>query len=341
VATVTFLCCLLAIRWAEEQFNRESVLFRESERLELGRWLVHMVRDRGDTPSFGQAMLCVAIILIVQFFISMTLSAHAPGEMTFAYLARTLVVSQVGCIFAPVAIMTVMLTRRPARTLLLERWPRSWHVASAAALAVVMHPLSTRLGEVIRDLYPVGNDALEGMKAIGEALDGAPSWWMVVALMGLLPAICEELALRGFVLSGLRHVGHKWWAIGISAIAFGAIHMFLQQKIAAAAVGLAIGYLAVQTGSLVPCIVFHAIHNSLQLYVVRRLAELNGANSQGWEGWLLGGEEPVIHGTAAVAICGVIAAGVLWSLRGAPYRPTEEEQLEEARQRQDASLAGA
>jgi sodium transport system permease protein len=117
--------------------------------------------------------------------------------------------------------------------------------------------------------------------------------------------------------------------------------MFLQQKIAAAAVGLAIGYLAVQTGSLVPCIVFHAIHNSLQLYVARRLAELNGANSQGWEGWLLGGEEPVIHGTAAVAICGVIAAGVLWSLRGAPYRPTEEEQLEEARQRQDASLAGA
>jgi hypothetical protein len=31
VALVTLGCCLLAIRWAEEQFNRESVLFRESE----------------------------------------------------------------------------------------------------------------------------------------------------------------------------------------------------------------------------------------------------------------------------------------------------------------------
>ena len=78
VAAVTLACCLLAIRWAEEQFNRESVLFRESERLELRRWLVHMVRDRGDTPSFAQAMLCVAVILVVQFFISVAMSAQQP-----------------------------------------------------------------------------------------------------------------------------------------------------------------------------------------------------------------------------------------------------------------------
>jgi sodium transport system permease protein len=339
VTAVTLACCLLAIRWAEEQFNRESVLFRESERLELRRWLMHVVRDRGDTPSFAQAMLCVAIILIIQFFISVTLSTHAPGELSFAYLARTLLVSQIGCIFAPVAIMTIMLTRRPARTLLLERWPRLWHVAAAAALAVVMHPLTKRLTDGIRELYPVGTDALDGMKAIGMALDSAPSWWLVVALMGLLPAICEELAFRGFVLSGLRHVGHKWWAIGISAVAFGVIHMLLQQKIAAATVGLVIGYLAVQTGSLVPCIIFHAIHNSLGLYVAHRAAE--DANPQGWTAWLVGGEHPVVYGAAVVTFCAVCAAAILWTLRGAPYQPTEEEQLEAARHRQDASLAGA
>jgi sodium transport system permease protein len=316
------------------------VLFRESERLELGRWLVHMVRDRGDTPTFAQAMLCIAIILIIQFFISVTLSAHAPGELSFAYLARIMLVSQIGCIFAPVAIMTIMLTRRPARTLLLERRPRWGHAAAAAALALVMHPLTKRLTDGIRELYPVGTDALDGMKAIGTALDSAPNWWLVVALMGLLPAICEEMAFRGFVLSGLRHVGHKWWAIAISAVAFGVIHMLLQQKIAAATVGLVIGYLAVQTGSLLPCIVFHAIHNSLGLYVAHQ-AEANDAATQGGAAWLVGGEAPVIYGPAVVAACGAVAAAILWSLRGAPYQPTPEEQLEEARHRQEASLAGA
>ena len=76
VVGVTLVCCLLAIRWVEELFSRESVLFRESERLELGRWLVHLVRDRGETPTFGQGLLCVALILVVQFFVNLALSAR-------------------------------------------------------------------------------------------------------------------------------------------------------------------------------------------------------------------------------------------------------------------------
>ena len=39
VAVVTLLACLMAIRWAVEQFNSESVLFREGERFNLGLWL--------------------------------------------------------------------------------------------------------------------------------------------------------------------------------------------------------------------------------------------------------------------------------------------------------------
>jgi sodium transport system permease protein len=58
VIGVTAVCCLLAIRWAIDQFNNESVLFRESERLDLGLWLRHLVRDRLDTPTAGEALLC-------------------------------------------------------------------------------------------------------------------------------------------------------------------------------------------------------------------------------------------------------------------------------------------
>ena len=48
---VTITACMFAIAWAVDQFNRESVLFRESERLDLGLWLVHLVRDRQPTPT--------------------------------------------------------------------------------------------------------------------------------------------------------------------------------------------------------------------------------------------------------------------------------------------------
>ena len=54
---VTLAGCLLAIRWAIDQFNSESVLFRESERLDVGLWLRHLLprsaadAHRGRRPS--------------------------------------------------------------------------------------------------------------------------------------------------------------------------------------------------------------------------------------------------------------------------------------------------
>jgi sodium transport system permease protein len=331
VLAVTVSCCLLAIRWAEDQFNRESVLFRESERLDLKRWLVHLVRDRGETPSLAQAMLCLAIMLIVQFFVGIAMSAQQPAELNFNFLAKTVLISQLACVFAPAMIMTLMLTSNPRRTLLLDRLPRASHVATGAVLALLLHPVVVKLSEGVQSVYPVQPDVFEGMKALESAFGGAPNIWALLALVALLPAICEELALRGFVLSGLRHLGHKWWAIAISAVAFGAIHMFLQQKITAAAVGLVIGYLAVQTGSILPCMVFHLIHNSMAAVVpgwVQEHATFNGINTM------------ALYHPATVAVCGAAALMVLWRLHQLSYDRTAEEQLEEARQRQDA-LAGA
>jgi sodium transport system permease protein len=334
VAAVTIACCLLAVRWAEEQFNRESVLFRESERLELGRWLVHLVRDRGETPSLPQAVLCVAVILVVQFFISIAMSARAGGAMDFPLLAKVLLISQLACIFAPSMLMTIMLVRNPARTLLLERTPAWSHLWMAAGLAVLCHPLVMRFTELITRLYPVREETRAVQNQLQQALEGAPNFWIILALLGLLPAVCEELAFRGFVLSGLRHVGHKWWAICLSAVAFGMVHPFLHQKIGATAMGLVIGYVAVQTESLWPCVLLHALHNSLHV-CIQGLAMRVAGQPDSLLYNVLGGEQPRLYHPAVVLICGLGAAAILWRLRGLEYRRTSEERLEEQRHERD------
>jgi sodium transport system permease protein len=337
VVAVTLACCLLAIRWAEEQFNRESVLFRESERLELGRWLKHVLRDRGDTPSFPQAALCVAIILVVQFFVGFALTTQG-GDLTWRRLVEAMVASQLACVFAPAALMTIMLTRSPRRTLLLERKPAWSHLWAAAGLALLLHPLVVMFAKAITEIYPIPGETEAAAKAIEAALGGAPNLWAVLGLMALLPAICEEVAFRGFVLSGARHLGHKWWAIALSAVAFGMVHTFLHQKITATAMGLVIGYVAVQTGSLWPCILMHALHNALQ-FCVQYLGQSAPADSPAAR--LLGGDEPLLYHPAALVACGLGAAAIIWALHGVDYRRSAEEQLEEARQRQDSPLVGA
>ena len=103
---------------------------------------------------------------------------------------------------------------------------------------------------------------------INEMFLAAPLW-QVLLVIAVVPAICEELAFRGFILSGLRRIGHKWGAIIIASAFFGMAHGILQQSLAAGAVGIVIGYLAVKTGSLWPGVLYHFVHNSLSVLLGR------------------------------------------------------------------------
>ena len=99
---------------------------------------------------------------------------------------------------------------------------------------------------------------------IQKSLQGA-NFWVLLLLIAVVPAVCEELAFRGFILSGFRHLGHKRRAILYSALLFGVAHGILQQSLIASLVGMVLGYVAVQSGSIVPCMVFHLCHNALAI----------------------------------------------------------------------------
>jgi sodium transport system permease protein len=202
-----------------------------------------------------------------------------------------------------------------------------------------MFPLGQQFSVWVQQLYPITPEVGEQVTALSAAMAQAPYWWLPYLLIAILPALCEEIAFRGFVLSGLRHLGHKWWAICFSAVAFGMVHFFLQQKISAAAVGMVLGYLAVQTGSLIPCMVFHALYNGLALTADRFskiLTEGSLAESP-WK-WLLQTEGDSMFQPWVLAACLLGAMALFWWLHRLAYHRTEEEQLQEVRDRQ---LAGA
>ncbi len=57
----------LALRWAIEQFQREEVLFREAERLDVGLWLRRLFRDKEALPTAGEAFFCFALLLVLRW----------------------------------------------------------------------------------------------------------------------------------------------------------------------------------------------------------------------------------------------------------------------------------
>jgi sodium transport system permease protein len=318
VLAITLGTCLLAIRWAVEQFNSESVLFREGERLDLRLWLHHLFEDRGPTPVPAAAVFCGIVILVIHFF--MSLRSTVPGD--FARFAVTVAVTQLVVVVTPALLMTVMLTRSPRQTLLL-RWPRWGVLPAAALLAVALHPVAHVIQKAVMHLYPLSEEMQEALAGL-DSLFANASWWQIVLVVAAIPAICEELAFRGFIFTGLRNTGSPWRAILVSAIFFGFTHGILQQSLIACLIGVLLGWLALRTGSILPGMVFHLVHNSLGVLMARAPDWL----ASQWPD-LDSLVRPADHGGVAFAWPVVLAGGlagvviIAWLSRGPEPSPGE------------------
>ena len=341
VAAVTLTCCYFAIRWAVDQFNSESVLFRESERLDLKLWMKHLVRDRGATPTLAQAIACFVVILLIQFFMNMALAQ--PDTTSFSELAKRIFVNQVVMIVLPALFMTLLLTRNWAATLLIKEFPRPKILLATLLLALAVHPLAHSAQFVVQALYPIDERILPQLKLVETLLNNAPYAWLPFVLIALLPALCEEVAFRGFILSGLRHLGHKWGAILLSAILFGVAHGILQQSIIATFLGVILGFLAVQTGSLVACILFHLAHNGTMLLVSKLHISQDHLDQYPLLGLALqmteGEPTGFTYAWPTIVASALLAALVLRWLHRLPYQKTAEEKLQEALGRQSLDVS--
>ena len=258
VVAVTLICCWMAIRWVVIQFSRESVIFVPSERFSIEVWLKQIMRERGELPFASQAILCGILILVIKFFVS--LGATVPTS--FFDFGRQTIILLVSSVAVPAVMMAMFLTRNPIKSLRLRRC--SIPVACAAVLlAICLHPCVSWITQVVLRMYPPGADLAFAEQIMSMVMADAPGLWAILLVLALAPAVFEELAFRGFVLSGLQSLRSDVKAILLSAVLFGAAHSILQQSIITFFVGCTLGFIAIKTNSLIPCILYHFTHNSI------------------------------------------------------------------------------
>jgi membrane protease YdiL (CAAX protease family) len=116
----------------------------------------------------------------------------------------------------------------------------------------------------------------------------------VAILVCVVAPICEEFFFRGYFFTALRNWRGPWLAAILTGVVFGAIHAgsspvgFLVPLMA---FGFALCVIYWRTGSLLPCIVLHALNNALAFGV-----------SQDW-GW----EIPVLMAGSIAAIAAIVS----------------------------------
>ena len=96
--------------------------------------------------------------------------------------------------------------------------------------------------------------------------------------IGLVAAMAEEVVFRGAVLRRLLDMtGEQWhWvAIIASALIFGGVHLNAPQFIHGALIGLILGWMYYRTRSIVPCIIFHCINNTVPYVMFNLMPQMN------------------------------------------------------------------
>ncbi|HEX5269426.1 MAG TPA: CPBP family intramembrane glutamic endopeptidase, partial [Gemmataceae bacterium] len=165
-------------------------------------------------------------------------------------------------------------TRRPAESLALRK-PPARAMLSAALLALLLLPPLAELTDYVLRQFPEVEGLLRQHHPFTQALAelrerGQDAGWHALRVAGLyllvfavLPAVCEELAFRGFILTGLRRRFRTGTAIVISSFLFAVAHMNVFQFLPTFVLGLVLGVLAVRGGSVLPGMAYHLIHNGL------------------------------------------------------------------------------
>jgi len=123
--------------------------------------------------------------------------------------------------------------------------------ANAAALAVF------RLMNVF---IPVSEELI---RSSSESLipPGMPHWQLFI-YVAVLPAICEEIAFRGMLLTGLRRRLRPVTLVIAVGLIFGLFHMTLFRIAPTAALGIVLTAIALMTGSIFPGMLLHMGNNA-------------------------------------------------------------------------------
>ena len=173
-----------------------------------------------------------------------------------------------------------------------------------------------------------GTEVSPAIRSLSERLIGLIQqhpWWVSWTLMALVPPVAEELLFRGWLLSALAGErptrGRLAAAVVVQAALFAVAHILPERMPATFSLGLVAGCLRVATGSLLPAVVLHSVHNTMPLLLLALAG--GGVAEGGMEALATGASTTLPAGVlpaafGLLALGGMLVAAATWGRRGAP-----------------------
>lgn len=252
------LMAVLALNWAISQFQRETVLFRHAEDIRWSPFRRPIIQR--SLPTGAGALIVFIIVLILVFFVG----SRWQGKDLFGGLVKTEIIL---ILLPPIA--ALLWGRHDMRKAFglvkpaLKIWPATLVFMLGGWL------LAVEIASLQDLVFPFPEEFLGYFEDFFAQLNNLPIIHALL-LIAFLPAICEELLCRGFLLQAwLPRLGRTRTIITV-AVLFGVLHLDPYRLLPTAFLGFVLAILAVETGSVFPAMFGHALSNSLTFLVQRQ-----------------------------------------------------------------------
>ena len=268
----TVLYSAVALGAAARIFGTDAVLYGSD-----GGWadLFRRPDEPRATPTLGQAMFGLAV-LFPAFLILSSIPARMESLSIAARLMGNAAITLLLFAGLPLALTAAM--RVSWTTGLSLRRASVGAFVSCAVLGLSLWPFAYEMQVLMLSTERLA--ALEELFAPFKAqLDAIPLWLKLLALAAI-PAVCEELFFRGFLLSAFRTSMSKPLAVAFSGVLFGLFHVIVQQSlfserfVPTCFLGLILAAICVRTGSVLPGMLLHVMHNGFLLSLSNFTEEL-------------------------------------------------------------------
>lgn len=187
-------------------------------------------------------------------------------------------------VLAGVALCGGMLSPVPLRQRLRLGRPRlPWYGYFVCALGTIMLGYTS---SIVIELLGFGDEGV--LEEFEKAIAGLRGPVLLVAalVIGLSPALGEEVLFRGYIQTRLRQRWPRLVALLVTSVLFGVIHFDWVQGSFAVLLGLWVGEITDRTGSIWPAVVGHAVNNA-GATVMGALMGTEASSVSGSPGWEL------------------------------------------------------
>lgn len=301
LSTVLYSAAALAV--AARIFGTDAVLYGSE-----GSWsdLFRRPARPQSIASLSQALASLAI-LFPAFLILSGLPRRMAGESVGVWMAGNAIITIILFAMLPLAMARwgCVDVRNGFR---LRAAPLLSFVA-AALLGLSLWPIVIELSRMQMVSVDQYKELIDRLTA---SLAAIPLPLTLLAL-ALIPAVCEELFFRGYLLTAFRGGMSTPIAIALSSCLFGLFHVIatlsFERFLPTTILGLILGFACYRTSSVFPGMVLHCTHNTLILTMQAYQKELM---------WLGIGDKPEDHVPAAwlASSSTVVIVGLLLLLAG-------------------------